>query len=422
MLSYLIQFVLIQRILNYITFDSNLSLDFDQFTGSGFFCNSGYTKTATINFSGEFENVPQVFLTQEWIDFTTAQTQIELQIISISKTQFSMKVYCGYNRMTTSMIKWFAIDDQRIEVINNFNMVNPDDKTFQIKNPNAQTGFVVLTSIHYTGAIDFLLSISQITMHSVTVSITKVAGKFTNLKQIGYQVIVGVEEAFINLGLKTVMGAFSSDILAIQPNRWFAIALQGFNYPNSRNIRIKAVFTNTVSTLSYTWGTWYETETPNSHSQIWIAYQFTKSYKALECFSIRISRKFVMDLTYLPTFSLEFVSLNQIYTTIGNFNYLVDKSISPLLMAIQIKCLSGKKIQAKFNKCNSCSIQKFHTFQYNCLNQMNYVGFFPRFNQAFKQYNELKINIYSSSLEITQIIYDQKVTEQSIVDIQILNQ
>lgn len=39
--------------------------------------------------------------------------------------------------MTTIYIRWFAIDDQRVEVLNNFNMNDPVDKTFSIKNPNA---------------------------------------------------------------------------------------------------------------------------------------------------------------------------------------------------------------------------------------------------------------------------------------------
>ncbi|CAD8097651.1 unnamed protein product [Paramecium sonneborni] len=169
--------------------------------------------------------------------------------------------------------------------------------------------------------------------------------------------------------------------------------------------------------------TWFEVETPNSHSQVWVAYQFTKSYKALECFSIRTSRKEVLDLNILPTFYLELVQLNKIYTTTGNYDYLVDKSTTQLKMILQVKCENNnKKIQADFNKCNSCSTKKTHSFTYNCFKQMNYVGFFPIFKQAFQQYNKLKISIQSSSLEITQILYDQSITEQSIVKIQILNQ
>ncbi|CAD8106941.1 unnamed protein product [Paramecium sonneborni] len=122
---------------------------------------------------------------------------------------------CNSKRVTTIQIRWFAIDDQRIEVFNNFNMINPDDKTFQIKNRNAQSGFVVMTSIHYIGPIDFLLSMSQITVQQVTVSITKVAGKFTNLKQIGYQLIVAVDEAFVNLRLQSVNGETSLEIIQV---------------------------------------------------------------------------------------------------------------------------------------------------------------------------------------------------------------
>ncbi|CAK87761.1 unnamed protein product (macronuclear) [Paramecium tetraurelia] len=407
---------------SFIYYDTGMTYDFDYDYDSDFDCRNGYSKIVTTTFSDEFEQIPQVFFTNEKFDQDTAEVEFNLEITTITKTSFTLQISCSVNRVYRLNLKWFAIDDQRIEVLSNFNMENPDDKTFQIKNPNAQTGFVIITSFSYTGPIDFLLSISQITTNSVTVSITKVEGKFTNLRKIGYFVVVGIEEAFINLGLQTTTECFSSGDLAIQPNRWFAISLQGLNYPNDNNLRIKAIHSDTPTTISYTWGTWDQSETPNSHSQIWIAYQFTKIFKPLECFSIRTSRKQVKDLTIFPTFYLEFVQSNQIYTTDGDYEYYVDISNAPFKMGIQITCENGKKIKADFNKCNSCSYQNTHSYTYNCFNQMNYIGFFPVFQQAFPQYNHLKINMQSSSLEIINVVYDQVITEKTIVNIQILDQ
>ncbi|CAD8169949.1 unnamed protein product [Paramecium pentaurelia] len=422
MKKFLILLIIFQVTLTAIYYDTGLSRDFDYSWDATFICQNGYSKTATISFSNTFENIPQVFFTHETFDQYGGEAGFYLAITSVSKTSFTAEASCKKSRVFTLKLRWFAIDDQRIEVINNFNMLNPDDKTFSIKNPNAQTGFVVMTSLHFQGAIDFLLEISSITTNSVTVSITKVAGKFTNLKQIGYIVVVGIQEAFINLGLKSVTGAFSSGALVKQPNRYFAIALQGMNYLNNNTMRIRATYTNTATTTSYTWGTWTGAETPNSHSQIWILYQFTTTYKPLECFSIRTSRKQAFDLTILPTFYLQLVQTNQIYITNGNYEYSVDKSIRPLKMNIQMKCENGKKVQAEFNKCNACSIQKTYSFTYNCFNQMNYIGFFPLFQQASQEYNHLKINIQSSSLEVIHVVYDQVITEKTIVKIQILNQ
>ncbi|CAK87818.1 unnamed protein product (macronuclear) [Paramecium tetraurelia] len=404
--------------------------DFDYTSFSSFNCQNGYSQTATKTFSSQFQNIPQVFFTHEYFDQEIAELGFKLAITAITQTSFTVEISCNSHRAFSLKLRWFAIDDYRIEVLSNFNMENPDDKQFSIKNPNAQTGFIAITSMRYTGPIDFLLSvtvnnitqISEIKTNSVTVSITKDAVKFANLKQIGYFVVVGIEEAFINLGLKVATGAFSSGTIPIQSNRWFAIALQGVNYPNSKNFRIRAIFSNTATTISYTWQTWYESQTPNSHSQIWIAYQFTKIFKPLECFTIRTSRKEVKDLITLPTFNLALVQSNQIYTTNGNYEYSVDKSNAPFKMGIQIKCENGKKIQADFNKCNACSTKKTHSFSYNCFNQMNYVGFFPVFQQAFPQYNHLKIKMQSSLLEIINVVYDQTITESTIVKIQILDQ
>ncbi|CAD8138711.1 unnamed protein product [Paramecium octaurelia] len=406
----------------YIYADTGIFNGFATATDSTFICNFGFSRTATISYSDQFEKIPQVFFVHEYLESEMADMGFRLSITSITQTQFTLEISCNKQRQYTLRIRWFAFDDQRIEVISNFNMDVPDDKTFSIKNPNAQTGFVAVTSMRYLGSIDFLLSISQIKTNSVTVSITKTAGKFANLKQIGYFVVVGVEEAFINLGLKTATGAFSSGTIPIQSNRWFAIALQGLAFANTKNLRIRATYSNTATTISYTWGTWVEIETPNSHSQIWIANQFTTVFKPLECFSIRISRKQVLDLLTLPTFYLELVQTNQIYTTYGNYELLVDKTITPLKMNLQIKCENGMKVQADFNKCNACNTKKTHSFTYNCFNQMNYIGFFPLFSQAFPQYNSLKIKLQSSLLEISQVIYDQSLTETTIVKIQILNQ
>ncbi|CAD8072791.1 unnamed protein product [Paramecium sonneborni] len=420
MLEQIIFLVFVNFSYEQIKYDTGLTLVYDYIHDS-FNCQNGYSKSAIIQFSGTFQNIPQVFLYHEKYDWMPAELQYTLSITTITTVSFTITTSCSKNRVYRNQLRWCALDDQRIEVLNNFDMVNPDDKTFSIKNPNAQFGFVTFTSIHYTGPIDFTLSITQITTNSVTVGITKIDGKFSNLKQIGYQVVVGVEEAFINLGLKSPTGAFSSDVLPIQINRWFVIPLQGLNYNNADNIRMQTNFTNTASTKQYNYASWNSIQTPNRHSQIWVAYQFTNSYKALECFSIRTSRKQIIDLSIVPKIYLELVSLNQIYTTVGNYNYLVNKSIMPLYMIIQSTCPNGKKIKADFNKCNSCSISKFYSFTYNCFNQMNYVGFFPKFKQAFQQYNQFKINLQASSVEIIQVLYDQQITEQTIVKLEIVD-
>lgn len=59
-------------------------------------------------------------------------------------------------------MKWFAIDDQRVEVIHQFNIDNPTSSNVPRKNKNINTGFIVLTSFGGHGAIDFVLSVINI--------------------------------------------------------------------------------------------------------------------------------------------------------------------------------------------------------------------------------------------------------------------
>ncbi|CAD8149853.1 unnamed protein product [Paramecium pentaurelia] len=56
-------------------------------------------------------------------------------------------------------VKWHAINDQRIQVINNFNRNDPKNETIIYNNPNALTGFLTLTSISFEIQINFKIEI-----------------------------------------------------------------------------------------------------------------------------------------------------------------------------------------------------------------------------------------------------------------------
>ncbi|CAD8091679.1 unnamed protein product [Paramecium primaurelia] len=294
-------------------------------------------------------------------------------------------------------------------------MDNPDDQTFSIKNPNAQTRFVVLTSMHYTGAIYFLL--------------------FPNNNQFSYS-------EYNQSGWKIYKSSINWLFCCWNLRSIYQFRIKDSNWNvqqwTTYNITKQMVF-NCYTGLQLSKYLKYESKSniykfTNNHfiylRLLQILQKFEKGMKltlqiaiqTIGMFQYKNKQKISLDLSILPTFYLELVQSNQIYTTNGNYDYSVDKSIIKPKMNIQIKCENGKKIKADFNKCNSCSIQKTYQFTYNCFNQMNYVGFYPVFQQELPLYNHLKINMQASSLEITNIVYDQMITEKTIVKILILNQ
>ncbi|CAK87945.1 unnamed protein product (macronuclear) [Paramecium tetraurelia] len=159
MVKFLLLLILTKLGSSYIYYDTGMIYDLDFEHDSSFNCQNGVSKVVTKTFSNQFEQIPQVFFTFEHIDIESSDMGFKLAITTITTTSFTLELNCYWRRAYTLILRWFAFDDQRIQVLSNFNMENPDDKTFQIKNPNAQTGFLQLTSLRYTGQIDFLLSV-----------------------------------------------------------------------------------------------------------------------------------------------------------------------------------------------------------------------------------------------------------------------
>ncbi|CAD8185890.1 unnamed protein product [Paramecium octaurelia] len=375
---YLISLCLLNSVLGQLTYDSGL------FTGFSISCNSGHTETQTIPFNGIFANTPQVIVSLEYLDMNIgADFRISTQNIKLNS--FDLHIEC----LTSANVyriyhQWYAIDDSRIQVINNFNMVNVDDKIFDHQNPNANYGIISFISMGMTGNIDFQLSISSITTTQVSVGITKVAGKFANLNQIGYQIILGIQEAFYDTKIIYRSSNYNSGTLTQQPDRWLFLTYNGLQ----QSTYFRQKFVRTAVSQSYTVNTWQGTFIVNYHQRSWIAYKYTTEFKAFLCFTLRISQSLDREVSQKPQIFVDISELNQSFQQSGYL--LLEKTVSLLSFKIYMKCIKTKtKFKLAHFKDKNVSInlvQLIHKLKQEHHNKtnLNYRDVSKTMNEMFK--------------------------------------
>ncbi|CAD8138673.1 unnamed protein product [Paramecium octaurelia] len=227
-MAIIILLLLFLSVSSFITIDSGSYIDLNYTLG--FPCQNNYQTTRTITFSNTFQNIPQVFIYAYQLDVPNDVTEFQFSIASIKNTNFQFTVKCTKAvRVYSVRYEWIAIDDKRVQVINSFNMNPPEDKVFNHELLNVDTAVIGITSLAIIGQIDFKLSITQLTPTSVSVEITKVTGKFQNLIQIGYQILLVSSRDIINKGLVTFSPDYTSPAMNSEQNKWLILPIKEYN-------------------------------------------------------------------------------------------------------------------------------------------------------------------------------------------------
>ncbi|CAK60210.1 unnamed protein product (macronuclear) [Paramecium tetraurelia] len=394
-----------------ITYDQGYYNGFSLPISSTFICKDNFQQTATVTFNQPFNNIPQVFLGLEFLDFDKG-IEYKLSITTITTTHFEVLIECITSIQVFSVeFSWYAIDDKRIQVINNFNMVPPGVNVFNHINPNINFGIVSITSLGIDGDIDFQLAVSSVNQSTVSVSITQVAGNINNLKQIGYQVILGIPEAFLGSKNNPLTTAFNSGTLTQQSNRWLFLSFTGFKMSSA----LKQKVTRNPSPLSY-FVTSIDVGFVSCNHQIsWLAYQFTTFYKPFECQSVRLSQSNDDQASTKPSIQIYISELN--LTLDQPQNKLIFPQITQLNLQVYVKCQVQKKILSQFLRCYECNTNKQHKLWNYCNQQIDVVTYFLKYQTTQQVFKELSINITSDSITIIQVLYNQAEIQQVILEI-----
>ncbi|CAD8127444.1 unnamed protein product [Paramecium sonneborni] len=419
----LIIFVMIKLCLTIIKFDTNYFEQWSIDITSGFLCYGGAKYDNTIQFSDSFVNIPQVFITHELFGMHWTQAYpisgFNFSISDITLTDFVIHLHCQYERNYRFKIRWFAVDDQRIQVISQFNLIPPQNCSYYYANVNCDKYFLTITSLNVIGPTDVQLDVQFTPPNTVTVVIPYIEGFSENLKSIGFQLILGIDQAFSQS--QTIYTNSNYDSLVYDPIQIDQVEFYPFSGFAFQNQYLLELFVNSLSDGSgiryqmYEWGAGY---TPNFHKKVRVSKSITKMFSPILCNFLRFSQKLEFRDLPRPMFSIEFTEDQDVY--ISNGYRTISKSITNLNLIIKCNCITGKKIQSKFLKCENC-FKKNYQFEHFCYGAINLLFINARFITQTNAIQELSIELTTNSCKITQLIYNQKYQPIVIVDIKMID-
>ncbi|CAD8169554.1 unnamed protein product [Paramecium octaurelia] len=401
----MIIFIVISVVQAFITYDSNVFTKYAYLYPGGGKCISPAQKQDTVYFSGTFERPPKIILSCETFD--TEHPKINYTILITDVT-------------TQILFRWQAIDDERIQVINEFNMMTLENKTYLYENVNAEEAFISLINLSYKGPVYFDILFKQ-TKTDVQVIITTPNDTLSNLTVLGYQVILGTKEAIsiLDSHIKTT-ALYTSPQYSIQANSWFITPISGFAYNAADNIRIKRVYTQDSSNIQFSIDAFQSDKqyTPSTHSVISIKYLLTIDYVALECKTIRITQIKERLANFRNSFEVELMETNEVIKDLGTTNFIIDKSLFQIInLKVYARCYPQKKIKSYFNKCNGCSPSQQHYFSHNCYGAINTINFSVKFFPKEQAYQELIIILSNVDCQIYQKLYNQEKSQVKLIEI-----
>ncbi|CAD8046622.1 unnamed protein product [Paramecium primaurelia] len=390
-------------------FDEGFCLETCQQQNANFDCRDQIPYTFIIPFNYPFETIPQVFIILDLIS-VDVKTDFRIQIQDVTISNFSLLVVCLTGWASCVRIKWYAIDDQRFQIINAFNTINLTEMTYQHKNKNVNTEFGLITLIsHNFDEINFKLQIIEITSENVTVSLTKVPEDFLQQVQVGFQIILGPKEAFQNFLFIDSTNDYSK-LIEEKQNAWFISPFTGMGYPYTDAVRLDKQYQFQGNSLyQYSLTTWWSAFTPCSHSHGFLSQVLTTKFYSLNLYQFEVKQK--SQLGSATSISVHFLENNQMLNTTGEFYVTLEKDLTDIRIDINVVCPLGKWIESNFEKCLDCPIQKLYKQNYKCSNTLKELVFKIQYSKQVQAYSELLINISENLCDMKQILYNQKLEE-----------
>ncbi|CAD8115259.1 unnamed protein product [Paramecium sonneborni] len=261
------------------------------------------------HFPALFANIPQVILNPIVFDFGTASLYLQsiIEFQSISLTGFTLKITCTGNQMNYYRFQWFAIDDERIQVITEANADPIASKQYPIKNPNANKAIASVISFGYKGGFDVSLTITELTSTHITIGISNANA---NLIHLGYQTALIPEEILTQLPYRVATGFYSTQVFPIQADSYFIIQLSRMSAGSSYAFRFLIDTLTTADQIYYQTATWsYSGYPPNTIKPYWLKLTLDLIAVSMECFTVRVSKLFDHNSYQKPSFQVQFLKV-----------------------------------------------------------------------------------------------------------------
>ncbi|CAD8213942.1 unnamed protein product [Paramecium pentaurelia] len=396
---------------------------------SQFSCYSNYKNNYLIPFTDNFLNIPQITFFWKLLDLYYQPSEFQLDISNINTKNFTLTIKCPLYRVYGVEIQWFAIDDQRIEIISLFNANDLQPKmTFEHKNPNAEFGILIPTSIAQSGPFNLsiqvkymrFLQITEITPNNVSIEINNLIENKGSLNQIGFQIILGPTEAFTIIENRTLLAPYQSDQIQKQPQSWIFVVIEEFIYRKSGNLYYLVQWIEDQSTISYQFPQWGIF----SHIKIksyWITYKLANNYIRLQLQKLEIvqNRLQVQQTTSLLQIEI-FTQQNQkqIFNSTGIYSLLIEKFTQLLTFKISYICQYSEIVESNFQNGNG-TFNNSYSHTYNCNIQTNQIIYTIQFNTQYGVYQQLILNFTNQNFLVEQILYNQVKTQDKLLEIKI---
>ncbi|CAD8162491.1 unnamed protein product [Paramecium octaurelia] len=406
-----------------ISYDSNTFTKFAYQYSGGSRCNPPAQKQETVYFSDVFARPPKILINTILMDTNHPFVNYTFSITTVTTQSFTFNLECFlgtiFGPVYGIVLKWLAIDDERIQIINEFNMYSFENKTYPLVNSNAETVFISLINFSYQGPVYFDILASELTKTSVSVTITDPNNTLSNLLFLGYQVILGVKEAITIIDVIKTTAIYTSPKYVTQENSWLITPFVGFYYNVNDNVRLNFTQYQDQQKIWYTIESIYGFQyyTPQTHQPTWIMYQFKTVFTAVDCITIRITQIKEKLAEFRNSFEVEIMETQQIVRNLGTTNLAIDKNYQLINLKVYARCFQLKKIQSYFNKCYGCLPQKTNQFSHNCYGAINTINYSVKLLPTIQANQELIIILSNLDCQIYQKLFNQVVTQVKLIEI-----
>ncbi|CAD8097982.1 unnamed protein product [Paramecium primaurelia] len=352
-----------------------------------------------IPFQKQFTQVPNVYLNVETLDFEYIFPQgYSLDLHSVSTNGFKVKIVCESTHIFYAVnFNWFAFNDERVQIINNFMITNPQNQYTHFYQKNYQINVALSNFVSYyalssqynyqTGLI--------LTSESVTINF-----QFQGIQQFGYQILLSSSDIFLIGPTIISIEPKGSNQVVNFPTGWtiqncFANLL-GFKHDGSENVRFftNITYSSQVTAGIYPWSTTYVQSIQYNH------YCINNAFFELAKFNGLMQSRFfdpnneidshieIKEISYSQNQIIsEEIVITQTIESISIIFYW--QCIDQELLKIQLFCLEQCCPQTNIK----CDIKKIHTVRLQAKFLLNQ-----------NSQNYVKISKTSVSLSATQVI------------------
>ncbi|CAD8096971.1 unnamed protein product [Paramecium primaurelia] len=275
----------------------------------------------------------------------------------IQNLNFIIHRKCYYSIVYGIVIKWQAINDERIQVINEFNMISFENKTYSHINPNVEEALISLINFSYKDCLINKIQCICCNNQSKQQIIKSFSdGILSNFRS---------QRSYSQFSTINKIAVYISPHYNFKDSSLLITPFIGISYDLTDNFRLNKTYYTNQQAIWYQIHTLLNEQycTAQNHKPAWLKY------------------KFIVKLSICPA--------TQIFNTQDTFSIILDQSHELISRKIYAKSFTNKSIQSYLNKCNERLQSQQHQFKHNCYGAINTINFSIKLFPTTQAHQEL---------------------------------